>query len=469
MGIRLHLQPFNLHQPQRIATQQHLIQNGWRSKLEEVSLTITPPPKKKSILDTNKTRSWHPSLLRNQERVWSEEQKALEERKRIDQLRRERDEERQIQEIQRLHEDSGKSASQHRARVDWMYQAPSSATGHYSEEMEGYLLGKRRIDGGLLKGDEKKAVERGSDIMAGPAAGAAPVAANSRDTMAKVMADPLFEVKKREQAAYEAMVKESVRKGKSSGGGGRERERESGRDRDRERHHRRRRSDEDSHRHSHRRSRRHRSRSPLSPERGHRSHRSRRDDRDRDYRRDDRDRRDRDRRDRRDRDDRDRDYRDSSRRRDRDERSHRRDSYHRRPSSSPRRSDSDRQRAPESNGYHRRPRDFDSRPRDSYRRDREPNGSGRDNSNGTKAQDLEEDRKRRLAEMQSNAADMEDTRRQRIADVTAMEDRQREQDDKARSERGQFVGQLHRQLQGEGLDERIKRSRGGLAVDRDED
>ena len=69
----------------------------------------------------------------------------MEERKRIDQLRRERDEERQIQELQRLQEDSGK-ARQHN-RVDWMYQAPSSATGHYSEEMEGYLLGKRRIDG----------------------------------------------------------------------------------------------------------------------------------------------------------------------------------------------------------------------------------------------------------------------------------------------------------------------------------
>lgn len=349
-----------------------------------------------------------------------------------------------------------------------MYQAPSSATGHYSEEMEGYLLGKRRIDGGLLKGDEKKVVERGADVMAGPGAGggagAAPVVGNTRDTMAKVMADPLFEVKKREQEAYEAMVKESVRKGKSGGGGGRERERENGRDR--ERHHKRRRSDEDSHRHSHRRSHRHRSRSPLSPERGHRSHRSRRDDRDRDYRRDDRDRRDRDRRDRRDREDRDRDYRDSSRHRDRDERSYRRDLYHR-PSPSPRRPDSDR-RAPE-NGYHRRPRDFDSHPRDSYRRDRAPNGSGPDNRNGTKAQDLEEDRKRRLAEMQSSAADMEDTRRQRIADVTAMEDRQREQDDKARSERGQFVGQLHRQLQGEGLDDRIKRSRGGLVVERDED
>jgi hypothetical protein len=41
-------------------------------------------------------RSWRPSLLRNQEKLWAEEKRALEERKRIEQLRRERDEERQI-------------------------------------------------------------------------------------------------------------------------------------------------------------------------------------------------------------------------------------------------------------------------------------------------------------------------------------------------------------------------------------
>ncbi|KAJ5666226.1 Pre-mRNA splicing factor-domain-containing protein [Penicillium maclennaniae] len=164
--------------------------------------------------DLNLKKSWHPGLMRNQERVWSEEKRALEERKRIDQLRRERDEERQMQEIQRLHEASGKPKQLN--RVDWMYQAPSSATGHYSEEMEGYLLGKRRIDGILLKNDtDNQKLEKGADLAganAVAAAAAGPSVGSQRDTMAKVMADPLFEVKKREQAAYEAMVKEAVRR-----------------------------------------------------------------------------------------------------------------------------------------------------------------------------------------------------------------------------------------------------------------
>lgn len=91
--------------------------------------------------------------------MWAEEKRALEERKRIEQLRREREEERQIQELQRLQEASGKGRQLN--RVDWMYQAPSSATGHYAEEMEGYLLGKRRIDGILLKMMRARSWRRG--------------------------------------------------------------------------------------------------------------------------------------------------------------------------------------------------------------------------------------------------------------------------------------------------------------------
>ncbi|ODM17539.1 hypothetical protein SI65_07214 [Aspergillus cristatus] len=445
--------------------------------------------------DLNLKKSWHPSLLRNQERVWSEEKKALEERKRIDQLRRERDEERQIQDLQRLQEDSGQVRQTQ--RVDWMYQAPSGATGHVAEEMEGYLLGKRRIDSVLLKGEETKKLERGADFA--PVAGAgtggagagvgAPV--NSRDMMTKVMADPLFEVKKREQAAYEAAVKESARRGKrvvdGGNGGDRlpEKERERERDRDRSHRHRSRRySDEDSHRH---RSRRHRSRSSSPDYR--RSHRSRREDRD--YR-DDRNRRDTDRRDRdrhedrgrdRSRDERDRkdhDRRASSRHWDRDDRYYdrpRRDSYSRR-SPSPRRDRrlSGDRRGSESNGY-RKPRDYDNRPRDSYRRDRDhsrpqpgaPNGHANGHANNTKSKEQqEEERQRKLAEMQSNASDLEATRRKRIDEVTAMEERQREEDEKNRTEKGRFVGQLHRQLQEDSLEQRIQRSRGGLVVDKEE-
>lgn len=65
--------------------------------------------------------------------------------------------------------------------------------------------------------------------------------------------------------------------------------------------------------------------------------------------------------------------------------------------------------------------------------------------------------------MQANASEMEDARRQRIAEVTAMEEKQHEEDEKHRSEKGRFVSGLHKQLQEDSLDERIKRSRGGLA------
>ncbi|TPR09910.1 PQ loop repeat family protein [Aspergillus niger] len=161
--------------------------------------------------DLNLKKSWHPSLLRNQERVWAEEKRALEERKRIDQLRRERDEERQIQELQRLQEGSGKPKQIQ--RVDWMYQEPGAGGaggGMYAEEMEGYLLGKRRIDGVLLKkdGGETEGLKKGAEFNATLGGGGAVAQANPRDTMAKVLADPLLEIRKREQAALEGMVRE---------------------------------------------------------------------------------------------------------------------------------------------------------------------------------------------------------------------------------------------------------------------
>ncbi|BDD58173.1 RNA-splicing factor [Monascus purpureus] len=442
--------------------------------------------------DLNLKKSWHPSLLRNQERVWAEEKRALEERKRIDQLRRERDEERQIQELQRLQEASGKP-KQHQ-RVDWMYQAPSSATGHYSEEMEGYLLGKRRIDSILLKNEESsKKLEKGVDAVTTAAQTGGGAVLSARDTMTKVRSDPLLEVKKREQAAYEAALQMSIRRQQRA-------ERREKKERSRQSTHERRGRDEeeDSHR-RHRRHHRHRSRSrsPVSPDRE--SRRRRRNDsrddwhrrEDRDYRRhrDDRDRRDDRYRHNRDRGERghrdDRDYHHSSKYSDRDvrdrSRSGRRDSYHRRsPSASSSASyervrPSSRRSSGEnppskpsydtknhSNGEQNYTRK-DTRPRHGdYKRQPFHRGSDRSNDEAKKAQ-LEEERKRKLAEMQSNAEEMEDTRRQRVKDITAIEEQQRLEEDKHRSDRGRFVSQLHRRAQEDSLDERIRRSRGGLA------
>ncbi|CAG7961711.1 unnamed protein product [Penicillium olsonii] len=409
--------------------------------------------------------SWHPGLFKNQERVWKNEQRALEERKQIEQLRREREEERQMEEIQRLQEASGKTRSQ--ARVDWMYQAPTGENGHYSEEMEGYLLGKRRIDGVLLKNDtDTKKLEKGSEVV-GNGAPAGPSVGSQRDTMSKVMADPLLEVKKREQAAYEAMVKETLKRQE------REQKREERSGKDRERRHRthdskrRRYSDDagDDRRDRHRRSspRRHRSRSPRSPERSHR-HRS---GRDRDRRSDDTrsHREDRDRRDYHDKRD-----THSSRREDREDRDHRRDRDHyrererprspRRSSRSPRPS-SDRKERPAGEDTRREysRREYNNR-RDSGRG---PGPAARPQAPKPDPKELEEERNRKLAAMQSNASEMEVDRRQRIAETSAKEQQQQEADDRQRSDRGRFMSDINKRVQEDSLDERIRRSRGGLS------
>lgn len=384
-----------------------------------------------------------------------------------------------------------------------MYQAPSSATGHYSEEMEGYLLGKRRIDGILLKNDtDNQKLEKGADVV-GANAAAGPSVGSARDTMTKVLNDPLLEVKKREQAALEAAMMEAARRREREA----RRKGDSGRDRDRDRDRRHRDHDskrqrysderEDDRRHRpHRSERRRRSRSPASPERSHRRHRSERDreaDHDRDRREDrrrggDRDHLDddRDRQSYRDDRDRDRDHsydgerdhrdyrekkdshsshrdRDSGTRRNRDrdadrERSLRRTSPRRiSPSTQQAQSRTDRGNG-DRRDYPRR--DYINR-NDLYNRNRGPPPGAA--PGGPDPKDQEEERLRKLAEMQSNATELEAERRQRIEEITAKEQEEKEADDKLRSDRGQFMSKVHERVQEDSLDERIRRSRGGLS------
>lgn len=150
--------------------------------------------------DLNLKKSWHPVLMSNQERVWQEEQKALEERKRIEQMKKERQEERQIQELQDIQEAAG--GTKRLNRVDWMYSGPSSGQAGTTEELEGYLLGKRRVDG-FLKGTENKRLEKASteeSFMALQNAN------TMKDTTAKIREDPLLAIKKNQQAAFEALL-----------------------------------------------------------------------------------------------------------------------------------------------------------------------------------------------------------------------------------------------------------------------
>ena len=156
--------------------------------------------------DLNLKKSWHPVLMSNQRKVWQEETKALEERKRIVQLQKERAEERQIQELQEMQESAG--GKKRLNRVDWMYNGPSTGQAGNTEEMEGYLLGKRRIDN-LLKDKETARLEKAAteeSFMALQKAN------TMRDTASKIRDDPMLAIKKQEQEALEAIYSDPIKR-----------------------------------------------------------------------------------------------------------------------------------------------------------------------------------------------------------------------------------------------------------------
>ena len=150
--------------------------------------------------DLNLKKSWHLALFKNQQRTWNAEQKALQERKKIEQLRRERAEEAQIQELQRMQEAAG--GTKRLDRVEWMYNGPSAEQNRVTEDMESYLLGKRRLDGLLQKQEKTR------DTAAGPPS--QPVT-RMQDAMAKMRDDPLLLVKKHEHEAVAAILEDPVK------------------------------------------------------------------------------------------------------------------------------------------------------------------------------------------------------------------------------------------------------------------
>lgn len=397
--------------------------------------------------DLNLKKSWHPVLMSNQKRVWEEEKKALEERKKIDLIMKERAEERQIQELQEMQEAAGGKKRQ--TKVDWMYNGPSTGQAGTSEEMEGYLLGKRRIDG-LLKGTESQKLEKASTEESFIAV---QNANTLRDTASKIRDDPMLAIKKQEQAAYEAMMNDPVKRRMLLKAAGDDAAEPSERDRKRRKHHHHHRSDRED-RDSHR----------------HKSHRSRKHEED-NYRRDSRSQRSRD-------------YEDDQ---------GRQRSSHRRRRSSVSSSPSPPRRSRESPTPPRRRRSYSpderrrarSRSRSPYRpsggnavrkmqswHSTRPATSYRSRTPPRRRQSSpqQNDRAARLAAMQQDASELDGQREKRLAEVAANDQADRERDDAARARnakyggRADFVGSFHKKAGDMSLADRMGRNGAGISA-----
>ena len=339
--------------------------------------------------------------------MWEEEQKALDERRKIQQLTRERNEERELQQLQEMQEAAG--GKKRLNRVEWLYGGPSSGQGGASEEMESYLLGKRRMDG-LIKNEETAKLDK-------PAGQEQPSAFNAsislRDTAAKIRDDPMLAIKKQEQAAYEAMINDPTKRRqllKANDEAGKVREH-----RHRHHHHRhhRRHGDRDGDRHAHRNDDRH---TPWND--GRYAHRDGDRNAHRDYDRNAH-----------------RDY-DRNAHRDYDRNAHR--DY-----------DGGERSRGSTSSYGRRGKSSSSRSRSPKRR--------------TSCED-EEQRAQKLAAMQANADELEQERKRRVAEADAEAESSRRQE-RTHPDRARFISGMHKQAGNMDLGESLRRRGGGVILE----
>lgn len=88
----------------------------------------------------------------------------LEEKKKLDQLRKEKEEERQLQELQRLQEE--KTGKKRAEKLEWMYTTPATGSTQNSNDLEDYLLGKKRVDKILTADENAKVCAHRASILA---------------------------------------------------------------------------------------------------------------------------------------------------------------------------------------------------------------------------------------------------------------------------------------------------------------
>jgi len=146
--------------------------------------------------DLNLKKQWHPLTFKNQEMVWKREQQVLAEQHKSEQLKKELQAERSMQELNALSAAHGKFEPK-AERIDWMYQMGAQDNSITTVDKEAYLLGKKPLDS-LLRQEEKGEVE----ISVGERTSTAYYgfqANSTRDMQSKIRDDPLLAIKKKEQ------------------------------------------------------------------------------------------------------------------------------------------------------------------------------------------------------------------------------------------------------------------------------
>ncbi|CAD6219267.1 GSCOCG00004886001-RA-CDS [Cotesia congregata] len=192
--------------------------------------------------DLNLKKSWHPSTMKNMEKVWKAQQQDNQEKKKIAELKRDIELEREREDLKKYAMEQGTIEKKDNKKLDWMYTKPQNSINR-----EEYLLGKK-IDKNFEKiASAEKNSERNElpgnhvDYECVPPSIRSFSGNEQVDLARKLQEDPMFAIKKKEMESRSKLLQNPVKlkklqelvKNKSSSSSSHSRSSKSDRDSDR--------------------------------------------------------------------------------------------------------------------------------------------------------------------------------------------------------------------------------------------
>eukprot|EP00003_Mantamonas_plastica_P011154 TRINITY_DN2075_c0_g1_i4.p1 TRINITY_DN2075_c0_g1~~TRINITY_DN2075_c0_g1_i4.p1 ORF type:complete len:494 (+),score=165.35 TRINITY_DN2075_c0_g1_i4:240-1721(+) len=175
-------------------------------------------------------KSWHTGTIKNQEKVWLREQERKAEDKKLEELQKQLAEERQMEELRAAQKASGlKSVGGTSKKMDWMYQGPMHLSKGFNDalgseesvpEFKKEVKEEEDLQAKLLEEEKKEEFLLGKEVKVQPdkdafeavkeSSGALLAGVNAtsaaNEQWLRVHSDPMLEIKRREQEALRAVL-----------------------------------------------------------------------------------------------------------------------------------------------------------------------------------------------------------------------------------------------------------------------
>ncbi|CAL1687752.1 unnamed protein product [Lasius platythorax] len=162
--------------------------------------------------DLNLKKSWHPSTMKNMEKVRKAEQQNYQENKRIAELKRQIEMEKDQEDMTKYAMEQGVIAKKDEKKLDWMYKGPNQMVNR-----EDYLLG-RPVDKAF---EQMQQAEKETELIKAPKnhveyecipPSLRFFSGNEQvDLVRKMQEDPLYAIKKKEMESRSQLLKNPVK------------------------------------------------------------------------------------------------------------------------------------------------------------------------------------------------------------------------------------------------------------------